>query len=165
MYSLSGHRFFRKAVCMKPGSLQPTVRAGSPAQPKLQGDAWVLVRDNQYPVWDYAASSMLFLLHIQIKRIAKERKMFHRHHPYHRAFGDQRWQWQLMCAPEGFLSCPTPQKDMPHRRCIHLSMWLSSIMTYKNPILQWDLFREDIRKHYMIWNARKTHLVPDFSQC
>jgi hypothetical protein len=32
IYSLFGHKSVRKAVCMKPGSLQPTDRAGSPAQ-------------------------------------------------------------------------------------------------------------------------------------
>ena len=31
-YTKFGHRFLRKLVCMKPGSRQPTVRAGEPAE-------------------------------------------------------------------------------------------------------------------------------------
>lgn len=34
-YSAFGHKFFRKLVCMKPGSRHPTVRAGEPAGSEL----------------------------------------------------------------------------------------------------------------------------------
>jgi len=35
-YTKFGQRFFRKLVCMKPGSRQPTVRAGEPASENNQ---------------------------------------------------------------------------------------------------------------------------------
>jgi len=35
-YTKFGQRFFRKLVCMKPGSRHPTVRAGEPASENNQ---------------------------------------------------------------------------------------------------------------------------------
>ena len=34
-YTLFGHKFVKKLVCVKPGSCQPTVRAGAPTKVQI----------------------------------------------------------------------------------------------------------------------------------